>query len=85
MICAPLAPSSGLARKICGTYLANLHGVSLGQRATEDGEVLREDKDNAAVNCTLTGHDTVAGNLVGLAVHTELSASVFYEGVVFAE
>ena len=41
-------------------HLADLLGEDLGQRAAEDGEVLREDEDLAAEDLAVAGHDRVA-------------------------
>src|SRR5689334_6128120 len=42
-------------------HLADLFRVSLGERTTKNREVLRKDKHVAAVNQTVTRHDTITG------------------------
>ena len=48
-------------------HLADLLGVRLGERAAEDGEVLREDVDEAAVDAAVARDDAVAED-AGVAV-----------------
>ena len=55
--------------------LHDLRGVGLRQRAAEDGEVLREGVDRAAVDAAGAGDDAVAGNRRRL-VHPEVAAAV---------
>ena len=42
--------------------LADLGGVGFGERAAEDGEVLGEDEDQAAVDAAVAGDEAVAGS-----------------------
>ena len=59
--------------------LDDLGGVGLGERAAEDGEVLGEDEDDAALDAAVAGDEAVAGDsLVG---HAEVGGSVGYEFV----
>ena len=59
--------------------LDDLGGVGLGEGAAEDGEVLGEDEDDAAVDAAVAGDEAVAGDsLVG---HAEVGGSVGYEFV----
>ena len=64
-------------------HLADLLGQGLGERATDHGEVLREDIDKTAGDRAVTGHDTVAQ--VGLLFHAEVVAAVGHEHVEFFE
>src|SRR4029079_13042235 len=64
-------------------HLADLLGVGLRQRAAEDGEVLGEEEDHAAVDRAVAGDDAVAGN--ALAVHAEIAAAVDDESVELDE
>ena len=63
--------------------LADLLGVGLGEAAAEDGEVLGEDEDEAAVDAAVAGDDAVAGNL--LLGHAEVEAAVLDELVELLE
>ena len=54
--------------------LHDLRGVGFGERSAEDGEVLRERVDQAAVDAPVAGDDAVAGN--DLLVHAEVAAAV---------
>ncbi len=63
--------------------LHDLLGVRLGERAAEDGEVLGEDADDAAVDGAPAGDDAVARRL--LLLHAELGAAVLDEGVELLE
>ena len=63
--------------------LRHLLGVRLGERAAEDGEVLGEDVDDAAVDGAPAGDDAVARRL--LLLHAELGAAVLDEGVELLE
>ena len=63
--------------------LADLLGVRLGERAAEDGEVLGEDVDQAAVDPALSGDDAVAGKL--LLLQTEIGRAVGDEAVELDE
>ena len=55
--------------------LDDLLRVGLGERAAEDGEVLGEDEDHAAVDRAPAGDDAVAGDLLAL-VHAEIGAAM---------
>ena len=63
-------------------HLADLLGERFAERAAEHGEILREEKDLAAVDGRASGDDAVAEKLLlvqperGGAVHHELSSSV---------
>ena len=59
--------------------LADLLRHGLGERAAEDGEVLRKDVHQASVDRTATGHYAVAKDL--LLVLSEVRAAVLYEHV----
>ena len=63
--------------------LHDLRGVGFGKRSAEDREVLREGEHLAAVNQTMPGDDTVAGD--DLAGHAEVEAAVRDEPVEFFE
>ena len=63
--------------------LADLLGVGLRERAAEDGEVLGEDVDQAAVDAAVAGDDAVARDL--LLVHAEVGAAVDDELVDLVE
>ena len=64
-------------------HLADFLGMAFGQRAAEDGEILREDIDQAAVDRAGTGDDAVAGDM--LFVHAEIDAIMFDIHVDFLE
>jgi hypothetical protein len=64
--------------------LHDLLGMCLGKRAAEDGEILREDEDRAAVDRAPAGDDAVAGDLLGL-VHAEIDAALLHEHVELLE
>lgn len=64
-------------------YLADLLGVGLTERATEDSEILAEDEHLSAVDQTVASDHTVT--VVVLLVHAELVASVGLQHVVLAE
>ena len=49
-------------------------GVGFRERAAEDGEVLGEDVDQAAVDAAIAGDEAVAGD--DLLVHAEVAAAV---------
>ncbi len=53
---------------------ANLQGVGFGKRAAEDGEVLREDVHEPALDAAEPGDEAVAGRPLGL--HAEVRAAV---------
>ena len=53
------------------------------ERAAEDGEILREDEDQAAVDRARAGDDAVAGEL--LLVHAEVDAIMLDIHVIFFE
>src|SRR6266478_5194316 len=63
--------------------LANLQRVGFGERTTEDGEVLRENINEPAVDAAEAGDETVAGGT--LVVHAEVGAAVTHELVEFFE
>ena len=54
--------------------LDDLGGVGFGERAAEDGEVLREDEDQAAFDAAVAGDEAVAEDV--LLVHAEVGAAV---------
>ena len=54
--------------------LDDLGGVGFGQRAAEDGEVLREDKHQAAFDTAIAGEEAVAEIL--LLFHAEVVAAM---------
>ena len=64
-------------------HLADLLGVRLGERAAEDGEVLREDEDATPVHRAVARHDAVARRPVVL--HPEVDAAVRLQHVKLAE
>ena len=59
--------------------LRDLLRVRLGERAAEDGEVLAEDEDQAAVHRAVAGDHAVAGD--ALLGHAEIDAAVLDEHV----
>ena len=63
--------------------LADLLRVGFGQRAAEDGEILREHEYQATVDGAIAGDHTVARNMVG--VHAEVGAAMLLEHVPFFE
>ena len=63
--------------------LHDLRGVGLRQRSAEDGEVLREREDLAAVDEAVAGDDAVARH--DLIRHAEVAAAVCDELVDFLE
>ena len=63
--------------------LVILRAWRLGERAAEDGEILGEDIDDAAVDRAPAGDDAVAGDL-GL-LHAEIGAAVLDEHVELFE
>jgi hypothetical protein len=72
---------AGLERHVLD--LGDLLRVRLGQRAAEDGEVLGEDEDRAAVDGAPAGHDAVARDL--LPGHAEVRRPVLDEHVELLE
>ena len=64
-------------------YLADLLRVRLAEAAAEDGEVLREDEDSAAVDLPVASNDTVTRRAV--VGHAEVLAAVRLQHVVLAE
>src|SRR5262249_48958870 len=56
---------------------ADLAGVGLRERATEDGEVLSEDEDRTAVDASRAGDDPITRDL--LLVHAEVVALMDHE------
>src|SRR5690606_11266512 len=63
--------------------LHDLLGMRLGERAAENGEVLGEDVDDAAVDGAPAGDDAVAGGL--RLLHAEVGAAVLDEGIELLE
>jgi hypothetical protein len=63
--------------------LADLLRVALAQRPAEDGEVLREDIDEAPVNGARARDHAIAGK--GLRLHAEVDAIMLYVRVIFFE
>ena len=68
---------AGLGREV--HHLADLLGEGAGERAAEDGEVLREQEDQPAVDLAVAGHDAVARDL--LLFHPEVGAAVDDEAI----
>ena len=64
-------------------HLLDLFGMRLRERAAEDGEILGEEEDGAAVDRTPAGDDAVAGDL--LLLHAEIGRAVLDEHVEFLE
>ena len=60
-------------------HLADLLGEGAREAAAEDGEVLREEEDQAAVDLAVAGDHAVARDL--LLVHPEVGAAVDDEAV----
>ena len=63
--------------------LADLRGEGLGERAAEDGEVLGEDEDRAALDPAVARDHAVAGD--ALRLHAEVVAAVHDERVQLLE
>src|SRR6185437_4553765 len=63
--------------------LADLLGMGLGERAAEDGEILAEDEDEAAVDRAIAGDDAIARYL--LLGHAEIRRAMLDEHVPFLE
>ncbi len=63
--------------------LDDLGGVGLGERAAEDGEVLGEDEDDAAVDAAVAGDEAVAGDALGF--HSKISCPVSHKLVGLLE
>ena len=63
--------------------LHDLGGVGFGERAAEDGEVLREGVGEPAVDATVAGDHAVAGH--DLLLHAEVAATVGDERVDLLE
>ena len=63
--------------------LDDLRGVGFGERAAEDGEVLGEDEDHAAVDAAVAGDEAVAGDALG--VHAEVCRAMGYKFVGLLE
>ena len=63
--------------------LADFLRVGFRERAAEDGEVLREDVDQAAIDVAVAGDEAVAGD--DLLVHAEVAAAMRDEFVDFFE
>ncbi len=64
-------------------HLHHLLGMRFRQRAAENGEILGEDKDRAAVDRAPAGHDAVAGDF--LSGHAEIGGAVLDEHVELLE
>ncbi len=64
-------------------HLADLLGEGARERAAEDGEVLREEEDQAAVDLAVAGHDAIARDL--LLFHPEVGAAMDDEAVGLGE
>lgn len=87
-------------------YFDDLLGVSLGQGATENSEILlkekrntkviygrcwqnklnyylREHKDRASIDGTVSSDDSITRNL--LFLHSELDASMLFQHIIFSE
>ena len=64
-------------------HLDDLLGMGAAERATENGEVLGEDIDEAPIDRAMAGDDAVAGN--ALILHAEIGAAMLHEHVVFLE
>ena len=64
-------------------HLANLLGHGLGQGTAGDGEILREDIHDTAVDGAAAGHHAVAVEV--LFVHAEVRAAVLHEHIVLLE
>src|SRR3546814_8746527 len=64
-------------------HLADFFGVAFRQRAAENGEVLTEDIDEAAVDRPRAGDDAIARNL--LILHPEIDAIMLDIGIEFFE
>jgi hypothetical protein len=64
-------------------HLLDLFRMRLRQRAAEDGEILGEEENGAAVDGTPAGDDAVAGNL--LLLHAEIGRAMLDEHVEFLE
>ena len=63
--------------------LADLLGMGLRERSTENGEVLAEHENESAVDHAMAGHDAVAQ--VTLAVETKIGGSMSHERVELHE
>ncbi len=63
---------AGLEREVHD--LADFLRVGFGKRAAEDGEILREDVDRAAVDAAVAGDEAIAGD--DLLFHAEIAAAV---------
>ena len=74
----------GCAVLKCGVHeLADFLGVGFGERAAEDGEVLSEDIDEAAMHQAIAGDEAIA--IDDLLIHVEVAAAVADEFVEFFE
>src|ERR1700738_2861162 len=62
---------------------ANFQRVGFGEGAAEDGKVLRENVDEAAVDAAEAGYEAVAGG--ALLVHAEIAAAMAHEFVELLE
>ena len=63
--------------------LDDLVGMGAAEAAAEDGEILGEDVDEAAIDGALAGDDAVTGDF--LVLHAEIGATMFHEHVEFFE
>ena len=64
-------------------HLADFLRVGFGERSAEDGEILREDVGEPAVDAAIAADDAVAGD--DLLVHAEIAAAMRDELVEFLE
>lgn len=53
------------------------------QTAAKDGEILREEEYQAAIDHPMTSHDTITR--MGMVAHAKVLAAMFDEGVVLSE
>src|SRR5205085_2498394 len=63
--------------------LANLQRIGFAQRAAEDGEILRENINETAVDSAISGDYAIARVL--LLLHSEIEAAMRDESVEFFE
>ena len=63
--------------------LADFLRVAFGEGSAEDGEILREDVDEAAFDAAVAGDEAVAGN--DLLIHAEIAAAMGDELVELLE
>src|SRR5262249_13866817 len=62
---------------------ADLLGMRLGERAAEDGEILAEDEDEAAIDGAVAGDDAIARDL--LLGHAEIRRATLDKPTPFPE